>query len=166
MSKRIAFCGVFAALAIVISYFERFIPVPVPVPGIKLGLANVIILIILYYLGSKDAFGVSMIRIFVVGFLFSGMMGIMYSLAGGLLSYITMVGAKKIKIFSPVGVSVVGGVFHNVGQIVVATWVVENYKLLYYLPVLIVMGVIAGVVTGVIAMYSLSYLQKKPFSAL
>lgn len=161
LSRKVAFYGIFTALAIIISYFERFIPMPIPVPGIKLGLANVVVLIILYSLGNKAAFGVSMIRVFIAGFLFSGMTGILYSLSGGILSFCTMAAAKKTKLFSPIGVSVVGGVFHNMGQIVVAALVVSNYKLLYYVPVLVVMGVIAGVVTGVIAYYSLRNLMAR-----
>lgn len=160
MTKKIAFCGVFTALAIVLSYFERLIPVPIPVPGIKLGLANVIILIIMYYIGYKEAFVVSVVRILAVGILFSGLSGILYSLSGGLLSFFMMSLGKKTTMFSPVGVSVIGGVFHNLGQIIIACMVVENYKLLYYVPILIVLGLIMGIITGFIGSYSLRYLKR------
>jgi len=158
-ARKVAFCGILTALALVLSYLERLIPVPVPVPGIKLGLANAAVLILLYHFGVKEAFTVSVTRIALAGLLFAGVSGTLYSLAGGLLSFVMMWLAKKAGVFSVTGVSIAGGVFHNVGQILLACVVVQNIKLLYYMPVLIAMGMAMGAVTGVIAVFSLRYLK-------
>lgn len=159
-SRRIAYYGIFAALAILMSYVERMIPVPGTVPGIKLGLANVIVLLALYFMDTKSAFFISLVRILIAGLLFSGFAGVLYSMSGALLSFGAMVLTKKIKGFSIVGVSVIGGIFHNIGQIIVASYVVNTFKLFYYLPVLLIAGVITGVATGFVAKYSLPYLRK------
>ncbi len=114
----------------------------------------------MYYIGTKEAFLVSMVRILLAGLMFAGLAGMLYSLAGGLLSFALMWLAKKPNVFSVTGVSIVGGVFHNVGQILLACVVIHNIKLLYYVPVLIAMGMLMGLVTGVIAVFSLKNLRK------
>lgn len=159
MAKKIALMGIFTALAIVAGYIERLVPFPVAVPGIKLGLANVVVIIAMYYMGEKEAFCISVIRIMAVGLLFSGLSGILYSLAGGLLSYAGMAVGKNVRVFSIIGVSIIGGVLHNLGQIFIAALVVSNIKLLYYVPVLIFAGIAAGVVTGLVAFYTLAYVK-------
>lgn len=158
MAKKIALLGILASLAIIAGLLERLVPFPIAVPGIKLGLANVIVIITMYCMGEREAFGISVIRIMVVGVLFSGLSGILYSLAGGLLSYVGMVAGKRVKAFSVIGVSIIGGVLHNLGQIGIAALVVSNIKLLYYVPVLILAGIVAGVVTGFVAVYTLDHM--------
>lgn len=151
MAKRAAYMGMLTALAFVFSYIESLIPISVGVPGVKLGLANLVVIVALYTMGTKEAFTLSVIRIVLAGFTFGNPASMVYSLAGGMLSLLVMVFMKKGKLFSVTGVSVLGGVFHNVGQILVAMLVVENAKLLYYLPVLILSGTIAGVAIGILA---------------
>lgn len=149
-TKKIAYLGLLIALAFVFSYIEFLIPVNIGVPGAKLGLANLVIIVALYTLNEKDAFVLSMIRIVLVGFTFANLASMLYSLSGGILSFVVMVLAKKTKKLSITGVSVLGGVFHNVGQIIMAIWVVKTASLIYYLPVLLVSGIIAGVAIGVL----------------
>lgn len=164
MSKKIAFMGIFSSLALVAGYLERLIPVTIPVPGIKLGLANVIVLLTIYYMGTKEAFGVMMIKIVVTALLFSGLSGFFYSLSGGLLSFGVMLIGKKSGVFSVIGVSILGGVFHNIGQITLAALIVSNAGLLYYCPVLIIAGIVTGGITGLIAHYVLESIHKIPFN--
>ena len=138
--------GVFTALALLFSYIESLIPFHIGIPGVKLGLANLIIVIALYKTDYKRAYLLSVTRVILAGFLFGNMFSILYSLAGGILSLSMMIFAKRKEGLSVIGVSVVGGVFHNIGQILMAILVTESWKLLYYLPILLVFGVITGVV--------------------
>ena len=152
-SSKVAQYGLFAALAILMGYVEMLIPLPLLVPGMKLGLANVIIVIVLYHMDTKSAFFISLVRVL--------MSGLLYSLAGALLSLGVMALLKKTGKVSITGVSVMGGVFHNVGQIIVAAAVVENIKMAYYLPFLLVTGVVTGFVIGAVARLALGYLQRR-----
>lgn len=160
-SSKVAQYGLFAALAILMGYVEMLIPLPLLVPGMKLGLANVIIVIVLYYMDTKSAFFISLVRVLMSGLLFQGFAGLLYSLAGALLSLAVMALLKKTGKVSITGVSVMGGVFHNVGQIIVAAAVVENIKMAYYLPFLLVTGVVTGFVIGAVARLALGYLQRR-----
>ncbi|MCI7658203.1 Gx transporter family protein [Anaerotignum sp.] len=160
-SSKVAQYGLFAALAILMGYVEMLIPLPLLVPGMKLGLANVIIVIVLYHMDAKSAFFISLVRVLMSGLLFQGFAGLMYSLAGALLSLGVMALLKKTRKVSITGVSVMGGVFHNVGQIIVAAAVVENIKMAYYLPFLLVTGVVTGFVIGAVARLALGYLQRR-----
>ena len=144
---RIAWFGVFTALALIFSYVETLIPFQIGIPGVKLGLANLIVVVALYKMGGKDAMLLSVTRIVLSASLFS----ILYSLAGGLLSLAVMVILKKRGSFSVFGVSMAGGVFHNVGQLIVAMLVVETFSVAYYVPVLLIAGVITGFIIGVVA---------------
>lgn len=149
-NKRIATYGLLVALAFIFSYIEMLIPIPLPIPGIKLGLANIVVMIALYTLGSKEALSLSVLRMVLVGFTFGNLFSLLYSMAGGLLSCFTMILLKKTKRFGMVGVSVTGGVMHNVGQILMAMVVLETFKLYYYLPVLILSGSITGILIGLL----------------
>ncbi len=160
-STKVAQYGLFAALAILMGYVEMLIPLPLLVPGMKLGLANVIIVIVLYHMDAKSAFFISLVRVLMSGLLFQGFAGLLYSLAGALLSLGVMALLKKTGKVSITGVSVMGGVFHNVGQIIVAAAVVENIKMAYYLPFLLVTGVVTGFVIGAVARLALGYLQRR-----
>lgn len=148
-SKNVATYGMLIALAFILSYLEKMIMLPVPIPGIKVGLANLVVITALYLMGPKHAFVLSMIRIILVGFTFGNLSTILFSFAGGILSWMIMVLAQKIKGLSMTGVSILGGVGHNVGQIVAAMFVVNSTTLLYYLPVLILSGLVAGTVIGI-----------------
>ena len=160
-SSKVAQYGLFAALAILMGYVEMLIPLPLLVPGMKLGLANVIIVIVLYHMDTKSAFFISLVRVLMSGLLFQGFAGLLYSLAGALLSLAVMALLKKTGKVSITGVSVMGGVFHNVGQIIVAAAVVKNIKMAYYLPFLLVTGVVTGFVIGAVARLALGYLQRR-----
>lgn len=149
-TKKIATYGLLIALAFIFSYIESLIPIPFGVPGMKLGLANLVVISALYGMGWKDAFVLSIIRILLVGFTFRDPSTMLFSLAGGLLSWLLMVIFKKSKLFSMVGVSIIGGVAHNVGQIAVAIVYVNNSNLVYYLPFLLVSGVITGALIGIL----------------
>lgn len=151
MKKNVAHIGVLIALGFILSYVEAMIPFHFAIPGVKLGLANLIVVVTLYLMDAKSAFVISLLRIVLVGFTFGNMNSLLYSLAGGIFSYIVMVCGKKMKGLSVLGVSVLGGVFHNVGQILVAIYVVQTVRLVYYLPVLLVSGVVTGVLIGIMA---------------
>lgn len=150
-TKRIACLGLFIALAFVLSYVEYLLPLNIGIPGAKVGLANLVVMVALYTVGKKDAALLSIVRVVLVGFTFGNLAMMLYSMAGALLSFVVMLIAKRTKLFSITGVSVLGGVFHNVGQIIVAMFVLETASLLYYLPFLIVIGTISGIVIGVIS---------------
>ena len=152
MKNKTAYFGVYIALALILSYVEALIPISFGVPGVKIGLANLIIVIVLYKSKSvADAFIISIIRIILSGFMFGNMFAIIYSLAGGILSLLVMIFLKNKGSFSLVGVSIAGGVFHNIGQLIVAMIVVETYKISFYLPVLLITGLITGALIGIIA---------------
>lgn len=150
--KRLCVFGLLIALAFVLSYLESLIPMAVliPVPGIKIGLANIVVMVALYALGAGDAFVLSMIRILLVGFTFGNTVSMIYSLGGGLLSYAVMVILKKTGVFNMITVSIAGGIFHNVGQILMAMLVLENAGVMAYLPVLFVSGTITGLLIGLL----------------
>lgn len=148
MNRKIANLGIFSALAIIFGYIETLIPVFAGIPGIKLGLANLAVLYILVRYTFRDAILVSVIRIIVIGFLFGNMFSILYSLAGAALSLSVMALMQKHTDFSLIGISVAGGVTHNIGQLLIAILIVENRSLLYYAPVLLISGVITGCLIG------------------
>ena len=144
-TRKIARMGLLVALSMIL------IPAFVAVPGVKVGLANIVVIFALYTLGPIEALIVSLLRVILSSFLFGSVLSLLYSLSGALLSLSGMILMKKLKIFSTTVVSVTGGVLHNVGQILVACLVLETDVLLYYLPVLILSGVITGAVIGIIA---------------
>lgn len=151
MKNKAAYFGVFTALALIFSYVEMLIPIHFGVPGIKLGLANLMIVIMLYKSGVKDALLLSIVRIVLSGFLFGNLFAILYSLAGGVLSLAVMAALKKRESFSVMGVSIAGGVSHNIGQLAVAMAVVETYRVGYYLPVLLIAGMVTGMLIGIVS---------------
>lgn len=148
--KKTAYLGLFAAVAIIFGYVESLIPFFAGIPGIKLGLANLAVLFILEKYTWKEAALVSAVRILVIGFLFGNMFSILYSLAGAALSLTVMNLMKKFSGFSILGISVAGGVSHNIGQLIVATLIVENTSLFYYAPALLISGVITGLLIGLL----------------
>lgn len=158
-SEKTAYYGIFAGLAIIMGWVEMMIPVPIPVPGVKLGLANVIVVMAMYYFGNKTALGISIIRIIISGLLFSGFSGFLYSMAGAILSFTVMVIAKNILKFNIYSVSILGGICHNIGQIVVASLVVKT-NLSIYMPILIISGIITGALIGIIAKNCLIHIKR------
>ena len=151
MKNKVAYFGVFTALALIFSYVESLIPFQFGIPGVKLGLANLIIVIALYKMRLFEVFLLSIVRILLSGFIFGNYFSILYSLAGGLLSLAVMALLKKLGGFSVIGISVAGGVFHNVGPLLTAMVVVETFSVIYYVPVLLVAGVITGFLIGIAA---------------
>ena len=148
-TKKIALCGVLTALAMIFSYIESVIPVPIPVPGIKLGVANIAVITILYVLGVKEA--INLLRIVLTSLLFGNVNSFLFSISGAALSLTIMIIMKKLDFFSCIGVSVCGGVMHNIGQIIAAVFIMGSEAIVFYLPVLIVSGVFTGVVIGVVS---------------
>ena len=150
-TRKVARMGLLLALSMILSYVETLIPAFVAVPGVKIGLANIVIVFALYTLGDMEAISLSLIRVLLSSLLFGSVLSLLYSFSGALLSLVGMVLMKKVKIFSTTVVSVTGGVLHNLGQILVACLVSETDVLLYDLPVLILSGTITGAVIGIIA---------------
>ena len=151
MKNRAAYFGVFTALALIFSYLESLIPIRFGIPGIKLGLANLLTVILLYKRNAREALLLSVVRVILSGFLFGNLFSIVYSLAGGILSLFVMAVLKGTGRFSVMGVSVAGGVFHNMGQLLVAMAAVETYRVGYYFPVLLIAGVVTGLLIGTVA---------------
>lgn len=159
MRHKAAYFGVFTALALIFSYLETFIPLPVGIPGMKLGLANLLTVILLYKRNAKEAFLLSIVRILLSGFLFGNMFSILYSMAGGLVSLLVMAVLKYSGKFSVMGVSAAGGAAHNMGQLLVAMAAVETYRVGYYFPVLLAAGLLTGLLIGIASEQILSRIK-------
>ena len=159
-SGKIASMGVMTGLALIFSYVEFLIPVSAAVPGIKLGLANIIVVIALYVYGTGYAFMLNIARILLSALLFGNVFSALYSLAGGLVSLAVMALLKKCSIFSVAGVSMAGGVFHNAGQIALAALIMQTSQVFYYLPVLIFSGIALGLVNSIICTLVLRTVKK------
>lgn len=160
-TRRIALLGVLTSVALVLSYLEVMLPpISTAVPGIKMGLPNIIIIFLLYKFGLKEAVTVSLIRVFIVALLFGNVMTLAYSVAGAVLSLGLMTLFKKLDFFSQVGVSIIGGISHNLGQILVAIFLFDTIQIGYYMIVLSITGTIAGVVIGIISSILVKKLEK------
>lgn len=151
MRNKVAYMGLFLALALICSYIESLIPFYFGIPGVKLGLTNIVVILMLYCVGSREALTISMLRIVLAGFLFGNMFSILYSLAGGGLSFLVMYLLKKTGKLGILPISISGGIFHNIGQLIVAAFVVSNYNILYYMPVLLIAGAVTGLLIGIAA---------------
>lgn len=162
--RRTAELGFLLALALILSYVESLIPFSFGIPGIKLGLPNLIVLLLLYEkpntVGEREALLVNVLRIVLSGFLFSSLYAILYALAGAAFSFSAMLLGRRSKRLSMIGVSVLGGVFHNVGQLLVAMAVVETLAVAYYVPFLIVAGTVTGAVLGIAGTTLMPYLRR------
>lgn len=139
------------ALTMILSFVESQVPALVAIPGVKVGLANIAVIFVLYKLGWKEAVLVSLIRVGLISILFGNFASLFYSVAGAVLSLTGMILLKRIKSLSLVAVSVSGGVLHNVGQIAMASILLETNVVKYYLPFLILSGTLAGIAVGVAA---------------
>ena len=161
-TEKIALLGMCVALAMLLSYVELLLPPLYPaIPGIKLGLPNVVILFLLYRYGFGSATAVSLCRIGLISLLFGNVTVLMYSLAGGILSLFGMALLKKTDLFSTVGVSVAGGVLHNVGQILCAVWLLGTAEIGYYLAVLAVTGTLSGILVGLCGGFALKRISNE-----
>ncbi len=181
-AARVAQLGLFLSLALILSYVESLLPFSFGIPGVKLGLPNLIVVLLLYggghrsaaaadrdgiqctavcVGGIRDALLVNLLRIVISGFLFSGLYTILYALAGALFSFAAMLLGRRRRCFSVVGVSVLGGVFHNIGQLGAALCVTQTIYVVYYAPALIAAGTVTGAVLGIAACALVPYLNRK-----
>lgn len=149
-TKKICVLGVLITLSMIFSYVESVIVIVPNIPGLKLGFANVCVLFCLYKYSAKEAFWVLVLRIILVGFIFTSLSSIIYSLCGGITAFVVMMLLKGTKKFSLIAVSTAGGVAHNIGQIIVAVLVLQTKAIIYYFPTLILFGAISGFLMGVI----------------
>lgn len=150
-TQRITSIGVTVTIAMIMSYLETLVPLNFAVPGIKMGLANLVIIFVLYRRSFGDACIVSLMRVLLVALLFGNAMSLIYSVSGAVLSLLLMRLMMMTERFSPVGVSVTGAVMHNVGQIIAAIFILGSSRIAYYLPVLLVSGIVTGTVIGIVA---------------
>lgn len=160
---RMTLTAMLTVIALMFSYVEAMIPVTFGIPGFKLGFANIMIIISLYALDARYAFAVNLIRILLSGLLFGTPFSMMYSLAGGMVSLLVMWMLRKTDLFSVIGVSMAGGVFHNLGQLMVAALAVSNLRMFIYFPVLVFTGIATGIGTGVISYLVLKKLRIPSF---
>lgn len=156
-TKRIAEFSIYTALAFIFSYIESLIPLPLPFPGMKLGLANLVIVIVLYRKNFRYALGISMLRNLLNAFTFGSLFGLLYSLAGSILSLVCMALMKKFSgtHFTVISVSAVGGILHNMGQLLTAILLVGFHSIIWYLPILYFSGLVTGVLIGWLSMQTL-----------
>ncbi len=159
-TRKVAFLGMCIALSMILSFVESQIPPLMAVPGVKVGLPNLVMVFMLYKIGAKETAIVSILRVILVGILFGTPLSMIYSLVGAALSLIGMMLLKKTNLFAPVTVSVAGGILHNIGQIATACFVMETAEIAYYLPVLLISGTVAGIVIGIVAAMILKRLDK------
>ncbi|MBQ8600631.1 MAG: Gx transporter family protein [Clostridia bacterium] len=161
-TKKLAFLGLCTAVTLILAYVEALLPpLWAAVPGIKMGLPNIMLLFLLYRFSVKEAAAVSLVRLFAVALLFGNIMTLAYSFAGAVLSLAVMNLLKRIDRFSMVAVSIMGGIFHNLGQVLVAILVLETAEIGYYMIVLTVTGTIAGILIGLAGYLVLKYLKQK-----
>lgn len=149
MTKKVAYFGVLLSLSLILSYVESLFPFGFGIPGVKLGLANLVTMIALFCLGARQATLLSVLRVVLSGILFGNVFAIVYSLSGAAFSLIIMILLKETKKFSVLGVSIAGGVAHNIGQIILATFLMENKAFFYYIPVLLIVGTVTGMLIGI-----------------
>lgn len=150
-ASKLSLLALSVSLAMILSFVESQIPALVAIPGVKVGLANIVVVFALYKLGWKEAVVISLTRVFLVGLLFGNGISILYSITGASVSFAAMVLLKRAKVFSTMAVSVAGGVLHNLGQIAMACVIMGTDVLRYYAPFLILSGTLAGIAIGVLA---------------
>ena len=151
--RRMTTLSLLFALAMIFSFVESRLPTFIPIPGVKLGLCNVVIIFTLLSLGAPSAIAVSLLRVLLSSILFGNAAAFFYSLAGAILSLAAMILAKHFRLFSAVGISVLGGVMHNIGQLLMAWILLGTAGVMYYLPVLLIAGTVAGALIGLLAAY-------------
>ena len=149
--RQITTMGMLVALAMVLGFVETLVPINLGIPGMKLGLANIVVVIALFLFDIKTAVVVSILRIILIAMTFGNMSMMFYSIAGASLSLLSMIAISKIKSFSLISISIVGGIMHNVGQIICAAFVVRTNGVFTYLPVLMIAGLVSGALIGIVA---------------
>jgi heptaprenyl diphosphate synthase len=149
-TNTITLYGVLIALALILSYVETQIPAFVAIPGMKLGLTNIVVLVALLAIDKKGAMLINLVRIVIVAILFGTAMSFAFSVVGGMLSTVVMIALNKTGKFRPIGISAAGGITHNIGQILVAMIMLGTKAIAWYLPVLWISGIVSGVIVGVI----------------
>ncbi|TDT60995.1 Gx transporter family protein [Fonticella tunisiensis] len=161
-TRKLTFISLLVAQALVLHVIERAIPVPFITPGAKLGLANLVTVIALYTFGFKETFAIVVLRIIMAALLGGSLSSFLYSIAGGILSFFVMFVVMQLgeENVSAIGVSVAGAVFHNIGQVLVASMIVQNIRIVSYLPVLMVAGLGTGIFIGLTARYLITYVKK------
>lgn len=147
-TRKIAYMGMFIAVAMVFSYVESLIPVNIAVPGVKLGLANLVTIVVMFKIDVRSAWVISLIRVVLSALLFGNLSIMVYSLAGAVLSLLVMTLCMKLKIFGLLGTSILGAVSHNAGQIIMAAILMKSGNIMLYIPVLCISGTIAGICIG------------------
>lgn len=158
--QQVALSGLLTSLMLVFGFIERQFPLPVPVPGIKLGLANSVLLYALYMLGIRQTIVLMLLKSLMSWLIYMNLSAMLYSFAGGVLSVAAMILVSRMKGVSPIGVSALGAVFFNIGQILMAAWVLGTPQLIVtYLPILMVSGVLTGILTGVMAKLVMKHLR-------
>lgn len=162
-TKKVAFLGMSIALAMILSFVESQIPAFVAIPGIKVGLPNLVMVFLLYKVGWKETIIVSIIRVLLVSILFGNIQTMVFSVAGAILSLTGMILLKKSNLFSCITVSIVGGILHNVGQIITACLWTQTAEVIFYLPLLFISGTVAGVIIGIISGMLVERLDKFKF---
>lgn len=160
MKNKVAYMGLLLAFSLILSYIEVLIPFQPGIPGIKLGLANLAVLLCLYLIGIREAILLTLVKAVITGFLFGNLSMIMYSLSGAFFSIIIMILMKKSGMFHLPVISAMGGVMHNVGQLLIAYVTVQTYGIVYYIPILLIAGLLTGILLGTVATLLLPYLQK------
>lgn len=150
VTKKISLLAMLLSLSMVFSYFEARFPIITWIPGAKLGLANIVVMVALYEIGTKEAWCLSVLRVILTGFLFANLFSVLFSLAGAFLSLGAMTILKRYTKLSMLYVSIAGGILHNLGQIIVASIVLENQNVWYYFPVLFFTGILAGTIIGIL----------------
>ena len=148
------------AFAFILSYIEMLLPLQVGIPGVKLGLANLAVLLAMYLIDCKSAFLLTVTKAVLTGFMFGNLSMIIYSLSGALFSFLIMLCMKKSEQFHIPVVSAIGGVAHNIGQLLIAMFMIDTYAVAYYVPVLLVSGLITGSLIGITVALLLPYLKK------
>lgn len=159
-AKKITVCGLMTALAMIFGYIESLIPIPLPVPGIKLGIANMAVIVVLYAIGISEAVIVDILRVILNAAMFGNANSFIFSISGAVLSILVMALLKKTDKFSEVGVSVAGGVMHNVGQTIAAVLIMQTLAIAFYLPVLMISGIITGIIIGIVAALIIKRIKK------
>ncbi len=159
-TKKLTTLSLLITVAMILSYIESLVPAFVSVPGVKVGLSNIATVFALYTLGAPSAIAVSLVRVFLSALLFGNFATMIYSLLGAALALLFMIILKYTDVFSEVGVSVIGGVSHNAGQIIAAVFMMENAGIAYYLIPLVISGTVAGVVIGLISALLIKRLKK------
>lgn len=158
--KKIAILAIFITLALILSYVDSLIPLAIMVPGIKIGLANVIIILALYTMGEKETILISITRVILSSLLFGTILTCLYSMTGAMFSFIIMLFLKKKTDLATLTISIIGAVSHNFGQITMAIFIMNTKEIIYYLPILIITGVISGMLIGIFANVLIQFTKK------